>query len=89
MSTDYTEGILEASKLTVHQGGSNVGHVVVGSLEPFLGIAALNRTVLLVVRLGGKGGRRIGLDALRACLTVPDAVTVRVCRMHQGNGLVG
>ena len=34
-------GILDAGKLTVYQGGSDVRHIVVGSFEPFLGTAAL------------------------------------------------
>jgi hypothetical protein len=35
------QNILDAGKLTVYQGGSDVRHIVVGSLEPFVGAAAL------------------------------------------------
>ena len=82
-------GILAWDKPTVYQGGSDVRHIVVGRLEPFLGVTALARTILLGVRLGGRGGKRIGLDARRARLTVPDATAVGICRMWQGDGLVG
>ena len=88
------QSTLDASKPTVYQGGSDVRHMVIGSLEPFLGITALTGTVLVVIRLGGNDGRRIGLDARRTCLTMPGAAMVRRCglarkRMDQGDGLVG